>query len=76
MLPAERLPCRKTLARDATGRLDPVAEGVGFEPTVPMRHNGFRDRPIRPLSHPSGEEPSRCAVNQQMGEREMAPFFP
>ena len=29
------------------------AEGVGFEPTVPIRHNGFRDRPIRPLSHPS-----------------------
>ena len=30
------------------------AEGVGFEPTVRMTHNGFRDRPIRPLSHPSG----------------------
>jgi hypothetical protein len=29
------------------------AEGVGFEPTVPKGHNGFRDRPIRPLSHPS-----------------------
>jgi site-specific DNA recombinase len=32
-----------------------LAEGVGFEPTVPREeHNGFRDRPIRPLSHPSG----------------------
>ena len=31
-----------------------AAEGVGFEPTVPKGHNGFRDRPIRPLSHPSG----------------------
>ena len=30
-----------------------VAEGVGFEPTVPIRHNGFRDRPVRPLRHPS-----------------------
>ena len=30
-----------------------VAEGVGFEPTVPIRHNGFRDRPIQPLSHPT-----------------------
>ena len=30
-----------------------TAEGVGFEPTVPKGHNGFRDRPIRPLSHPS-----------------------
>jgi hypothetical protein len=34
-------------------REDPPAEGVGFEPTVPIGHNGFRDRPIRPLSHPS-----------------------
>src|SRR5579863_2396156 len=31
-----------------------LAEGVGFEPTVRSTHNGFRDRPIRPLSHPSG----------------------
>ncbi len=30
------------------------AEGVGFEPTVTLiGHNGFRDRPIRPLWHPS-----------------------
>jgi site-specific DNA recombinase len=33
---------------------DYLAEGVGFEPTVRMTYNGFRDRPIRPLSHPSG----------------------
>ena len=26
-----------------------VAEEVGFEPTVAIHHNGFRDRPIRPL---------------------------
>ena len=32
---------------------DYLAEGVGFEPTVGRTHNGFRDRPIRPLSHPS-----------------------
>ncbi len=24
---------------------------MGFEPTVPGGHNGFRDRPIQPLSH-------------------------
>ena len=30
-----------------------MAEGVGFEPTVPIGYNGFRDRPIRPLWHPS-----------------------
>ncbi len=35
-----------------------LAEGVGFEPTVPIGHSGFRDRPIRPLSHPS-EDTSR-----------------
>ena len=28
-----------------------MAERVGFEPTVPFEHNGFRDRPIQPLSH-------------------------
>ena len=26
---------------------------MGFEPTVPIRHNGFQDRRIRPLCHPS-----------------------
>ncbi len=34
-----------------------LAEGVGFEPTVPIaRDSGFQDRPVRPLRHPS--EPS------------------
>ncbi len=28
-----------------------LAERVGFEPTVPFEYNGFRDRPIQPLSH-------------------------
>jgi hypothetical protein len=31
-----------------------VAEGVGFEPTVDQTaDNGFRDRPVQPLRHPS-----------------------
>ena len=31
-----------------------LAEGVGFEPTVPVtRHNCFRDSPVQPLLHPS-----------------------
>jgi two-component system, OmpR family, sensor histidine kinase VanS len=31
------------------------AEGVGFEPTRdPRAPNGFRDRPVQPLRHPSG----------------------
>ena len=33
------------------------AEGEGFEPsTDPEARNGFRDRRIRPLCHPSGSE--------------------
>src|SRR5512134_680738 len=32
-------------------RKTPMAERVGFEPTVPFGYNGFRDRPIQPLSH-------------------------
>jgi hypothetical protein len=32
------------------------AEGVGFEPTSRLTTaNGFRDRPVQPLRHPSGE---------------------
>ena len=32
----------------------PKAEGVGFEPTRdPKAPNGFRDRPVQPLRHPS-----------------------
>jgi hypothetical protein len=41
------------------------AEGVGFEPTVGRTHNGFRDRPIRPLSHPSGVEASGCVARRR-----------
>ena len=32
-----------------------LAERQGFEPWVPKRHNGFRDRPDRPLRHLSIE---------------------
>jgi hypothetical protein len=32
----------------------PSAEGEGFEPSVDRKaHNGFRDRPVQPLRHPS-----------------------
>lgn len=31
-----------------------LAEGVGFEPTVPAnRHGGFQDHCHKPLGHPS-----------------------
>ena len=30
-----------------------LAEGVGFEPTIPIRYTGFQDRRNRPLCHPS-----------------------
>ena len=36
------------------------AEGEGFEPSVDRKaHNGFRDRPVQPLRHPS-----RCEALQ------------
>ena len=39
-----------------------LAERVGFEPTVPRRYNGFRDRPDRPLRHLSSIGPRRRAL--------------
>ena len=30
-----------------------LAEAVGFEPTVPVKYNGFQDRRNRPLCHAS-----------------------
>ena len=30
-----------------------LAEGVGFEPTRPIKGHGSPGRPIKPLSHPS-----------------------
>ena len=30
-----------------------LAVGVGFEPTDPVRINGFQDRHVRPLRHPT-----------------------
>ena len=36
-----------------------LAEGERFELSVPSKgHNGFRDRPNRPLWHPSAAEPN------------------
>ena len=31
-----------------------MAEGLGFEPRVPFGYNGFQDRRLQPLGHPSG----------------------
>src|SRR6185436_16450142 len=40
-----------------------TAEGVGFEPTRdPKAPNGFRDRPVQPLRHPSGGEKEAIGV--------------
>jgi site-specific DNA recombinase len=42
------------LPADAVSIFETLAEGVGFEPTSPLaRANGFRDRPVQPLRHPS-----------------------
>ena len=44
---------RETAANRPHARL--LAEGVGFEPTRDLTApNGFRDRPVQPLRHPSG----------------------
>ena len=43
-------------ARKNLGRCGGKAEGEGFEPSIRLTtDNGFRDRRIRPLCHPSGE---------------------
>jgi hypothetical protein len=53
-----------------------MAEGVGFEPTDPRQGvNGFRDRPDRPLRHPSApgrifyDEIRRLAKNSRSSDR-------
>src|SRR5215212_4650302 len=49
----------------ACSTLTPKAEGEGFEPSSDeTARNGFRDRRIRPLCHPS----ERCARTQRSGE--------
>ena len=46
---------REPETRTANGFLAPLAEGEGFEPSSELApRNGFRDRRIRPLCHPSG----------------------
>jgi hypothetical protein len=47
----------RTLASTGERRRMKVAEREGFEPSVPCKgHNGFRDRPDRPLRHLSAED--------------------
>jgi hypothetical protein len=47
-------------ARMVMGNLALLAEGVGFEPTSRLTTaNGFRDRPVQPLRHPSGASAKR-----------------
>ena len=45
-----------------------MAEREGFEPSVRKAHNGFRDRPVRPLRHLSGE-PERLARHTATSNR-------
>ena len=43
-------------SRVAANRCDllkTMAEGLGFEPRVPFWYNGFQDRRLQPLGHPS-----------------------
>jgi hypothetical protein len=49
-------PCKSTTS----------TEGEGFEPSVDRKaHNGFRDRPVQPLRHPSGAFDSRRHTDQR-----------
>jgi hypothetical protein len=51
----ERLPVGEEPREPAS--LNGKAEGEGFEPSTGLTtRNGFRDRRIRPLCHPSGSE--------------------
>jgi hypothetical protein len=72
-------PCREPAGvYDVSRHLSPMsrditrAEGVGFEPTVRMTYNGFRDRPIRPLSHPSGRHTRPSAEPRRQYRRSEA----
>ena len=47
------------------GVLTNQAEGEGFEPSIRLTtDNGFRDRRIRPLCHPSGAVPTAEAEKE------------
>ncbi len=48
---SSRLCIKKALRLCLRAFLLRVAERQGFEPWVPKRNNGFRDRPDRPLRH-------------------------
>jgi hypothetical protein len=59
-------PRERPRARSTGGIAGSEAEGEGFEPSVDrIAHNGFRDRPVQPLRHPS-ERPGR-AIRQGSG---------
>src|SRR6476469_4523346 len=50
------------------------AEGVGFEPTSRLTTaNGFRDRPVQPLRHPSGDLRLEDGRERSQGSRRSAP---
>ena len=42
-----------------------VAEGVGFEPTE-LSFNGFQDRRLRPLGHPSKSQTTKVLVHSSL----------
>jgi hypothetical protein len=52
VLPPHSLSRRAPSAYSVISPFLVVAEGVGFEPTV-LSYNGFQDRRLKPLGHPS-----------------------
>ena len=62
-------PIRPLPRGESSGGLGPTAEGEGFEPSVEHKpHNGFRDRPVQPLRHPS-ERPTSRGPGDNIGDR-------
>jgi hypothetical protein len=56
---------RREGPRDGRAAPNNVAEGVGFEPTVPFGHTAFREPHLKPLGHPSAKPGS----NRTRGRR-------
>ena len=48
-----------------------LAEGVGFEPTD-LSVNGFQDRRLRPLGHPSATTSDNCITTRKLGVKTKA----
>ena len=66
---------RGAVEQSETGASEIMAERQGFEPWVRKAHNGFRDRPVRPLRHLSaGGMDLPCRVEARCIQRVAGAF--